>query len=80
MELANVVLKESGRGYGGKLHFDETVGDFIQELQPGELEAFNSLQEFNSLLEICGLLPLNQENYVGTEITERTYKNLLNIK
>lgn len=61
MDLGDIKLKEDVQSpYGGLAHSNETLGEFLDDLDP--LEKM-TLEDVNLALKSCGILPINNENY-----------------
>lgn len=61
MQLSDLKLKEDDQSpYGGLSHSEETLSEFLDDLEP--LEKL-SLEDVNITLKSCGILPINESNY-----------------
>lgn len=61
MQLSELKLKEDGQSlYGGLSHSNETLSEFLDDLDP--LEKL-TLGDVNIALKSCGILPINDSNY-----------------
>jgi len=61
MNLKDIQLKENGDVVtGGLSHSTETLGEFMEDLRPNEKRTLNDV---NSALLECGILPINEYNY-----------------
>lgn len=61
MQLSDLKLKEDDQSpYGGLSHREETLGEFMDDLEP--LEKL-TLEDVNIALKSCGILPINESDY-----------------
>lgn len=66
MDLGTLKLKDNGTTvFGGLAHSEETLAEFMDDLQPNEKR---TLKDINIALNECGILPINESNYL--EISE----------
>ncbi|MEB8123162.1 hypothetical protein NGH46_13685 [Staphylococcus xylosus] len=61
MRLSDLKLKENPESsYGGLSHSEETLSEFMDDLDP--LEKL-TLEDVNGALKSCGILEINESNY-----------------
>ncbi|MGJ7589050.1 hypothetical protein [Staphylococcus shinii] len=80
MKLAELELKDDETKFGGTIFCGETFKDFIEDVDEEDAEHCNTVNDFNELLKICGLLPLTKKNYPNVEISDKTIKELFKEK
>lgn len=76
MKLQEVELKDDETEYGGKCFPNETFKDFAGDVGDEDIKYCNTVEDFNELLKMCGLLPLTSENYPNVEITDKAINEL----
>ncbi|MDW4023672.1 hypothetical protein QI305_12150 [Staphylococcus saprophyticus] len=80
MKLAELELKDDETKFGGINFCGETFKDFIEDVGEEDIKYCNTVNDFNALLQICGLLPLTEKNYPNIEISDKTIKELFKEK
>lgn len=61
MEFGDLKLKEDAQSsYGGLSHSNETLSEFLDDLNPIEKL---TIEDINLALSSCGILPINDANY-----------------
>lgn len=56
--IEDIVLRDGPGDFGGKANADETLADFLEYVEDGEI----SIKELNKELKKCGIMPITLED------------------